>query len=81
MGRYALKPEDGVRQLAGEGVVVGELAVFAIHLVQYDRVPAGVALRRWDEILSRPAAEAEFFDDIDFNRCKEGANHDGFRGE
>ena len=43
---------------AGEGIVVGELAVFTAHLIKNDRMPGGVALRRRNVILAGPAAEA-----------------------
>src|SRR5437660_3827657 len=53
-------------RLGGEqvGDPVLLLAVFADHLLEYDRVPARQALFDGDEVFSGPAAKAKFLDEI-----------------
>jgi hypothetical protein len=46
----------------------GHLDIFAVHLVEYDRMPIQVTLTVGDIMLTRPAAKAEFLNEIQFSR-------------
>ena len=48
----------------GQLTRTASLPVLAVHLLQNDRMPTGIALIRGDVVLACPAAESEFLDKV-----------------